>query len=243
MANIYVHKVIGGTRRKLVGPSTIHSVKDVSSKVDPVIKKNILFIHAWSGCDTTSSTFGHSKTKLMKTIAKDRSIQAIADNFYSAETQDTVGKLGIDLFTLLFGEYCKERTLTTIRFHKYQTMIAQSNILEPQRMPPTVRAAHFHSLRVFLQTIQWMNLDTEVLDPCSWGWQHDRSGLVPLMTDMNVAPESVLKFIRCKCKSQNPNQCGTNLCTCFKHGIQCVEACGGCHGVSCKNTVRVDIQE
>ena len=243
MANIFIHKVTGGARRKLVGPSTIHSVQDVSSKVDPVIKNNILFIHAWSGCDTTSSTFGHSKTKLMKALAKDHSIQEIAGNFCSADTQDKVGELGIDLFTLLFGEACKERTLTTICFHKYQTMIAQSNILEPQRMPPTIRAAYFHSLRVFLQINQWMNLDTEVLDPCSWGWQHGRFGLEPLKTDMDVAPESVLKFIRCKCKSQNPNQCGTNLCTCCKHGIHCVEACGGCHGVTCKNTISIDFQE
>ena len=39
MANIFIHKVTGGARRKLVGPSTIHSIQDVSSKVDPVIKK------------------------------------------------------------------------------------------------------------------------------------------------------------------------------------------------------------
>ena len=134
-------------------------------------------------------------------------------------------------------------TLTTIRFHKCQTMIAQSNILEPQRMPPIVRAAHFHSIRVFLQTSQWMNLDTEVLDPCLWGWHYGRSGLEPVTMDMDVAPESVLKFIRCKCKSQNPNQCDTNLCTCFKHGIKCVEAWGGCHAVICKNTVAIDIQK
>ena len=85
-----------------MGPSTIHSVKDVSSKVDSVIKNNILFIHAWSGCDTTSSTVGHGKTKLMKALAKDRSIQEIAEHFCSADTQDAVGELGIDLFTLLF---------------------------------------------------------------------------------------------------------------------------------------------
>ena len=95
MANIYIHKVIGGTKRKLVGPSTIYSLKDVSLKVDPIIRKNILFIHAWSECDTTSSTFGHSQTNLIKAVANDRSIQAIADKFYSADTQDTVGTLGI----------------------------------------------------------------------------------------------------------------------------------------------------
>ena len=159
-------------------------MQDVSAKVDPLIKNNILFIYAWSGCNTASSMFGHSNTKLLKALAKDHSIQEIAGYFCSADTQDKVGELGIELFTLLFAEACKERTLTTIRFHKYQTMIAQSNILQPQRMPPTIRAAHFHSLRVFLQIKQWMNLDTEVLDPCSWGWQHGRFELEPIKTDM-----------------------------------------------------------
>ena len=62
MANIFIHKVTGGAKRQLAGTSTIHSIQDVSAKVDPVIKNNVLFIHAWSGCYRTSSTFGHSKT-------------------------------------------------------------------------------------------------------------------------------------------------------------------------------------
>ena len=119
-------------------------------------------------------------------------------------------------------------------------MIAQSNILEPQRMPLKICATHFHSLGVFLQIKQWMNLDTEELDPCSWGWQHGRFGLEPIKTDMDVAPESVLKFIRCKCKSQNRKQWGSNWCNCYMHGIHCIEACGGCHCVTCKNTISIN---
>ena len=84
-----------------------------------------------------------------------------------------------------------------------------------------------------------MELDTELLD--SWGWQRGRSELEPIKTDLDVAPDNVLKFIRCKYKSQHSNQCGTNVCTCFKHGIRCVEACGGRQRVACKNTVRVEI--
>ena len=61
MASIFIQKVTGGAKRQLVGPSIIHSIQDVSAEVDPLIKNNILFIHAWSGCDTTSSTFGNNK--------------------------------------------------------------------------------------------------------------------------------------------------------------------------------------
>ena len=199
------------------------------------IKNNILVIHAWSACDTTSSTFGHSKTKLMKDLEKDHSIQEIAGNFCSADTQDKVGELGIDLFTLLFGEACKERTLTTIRFRTRQWLRSQTSwnhneCLRRYVLPTSTVIGYFYkSISGWTWTLK-----------C---WQRGRFGLKPLKTDMDVALESVLKFIRCKCKSQNPNQCGTNLCTCCKHGIHCVEACGGCHGVTCKNTISVDFQE
>ena len=67
----------------------------------------------------------------MKALAKDHSIQEIAENFCSADTQDKVGEHGKDLFALLIGKICK-KGLTTICFHKYRTIIAKSNILEPQ---------------------------------------------------------------------------------------------------------------
>ena len=37
------------------------SVKDVNENVDEFILDNIFFLHAWSGCDTTSETHGMGK--------------------------------------------------------------------------------------------------------------------------------------------------------------------------------------
>ena len=72
--DIFVHTVVVGAS-KLVGPSSIYSDWDVcSSNIIPVIRKSILFIHAWSGCDSTSATSGHSKPKLMKAILKNKTI-------------------------------------------------------------------------------------------------------------------------------------------------------------------------
>jgi len=36
-----------------------------------------LFIHAWSGCDTTYATFGHGKTILLKKIQVPEEVQQI----------------------------------------------------------------------------------------------------------------------------------------------------------------------
>ena len=48
-------------------------------------------------------------------------------------------------------------------------------------------------------------------------------------TDREVAPENILKVIRCNCK-ESRNQCETNRCSCRKNGLPCFTTCGKCHG-------------
>ena len=76
---------------------------------------------------------------------------------------------------------------------------------------------------------------TDSLNPLLWGWKLDGSKLQPIMTDLEPAPESLLKFVRCKCKLSTTNPCGSNICSCRKHGLKCVTACGDCRGESCRN--------
>ena len=47
--------------------------------------------------------------------------------------------------------------------------------------------------------------------PDEWGWYWKGNQLFLIMTDLVVAPESLLKAIRChRCESTSQNQCGTN---------------------------------
>ena len=41
---------------------------DIVAKADQLITSHLLFLHAWSGYDTTSATFGHKRTSLLKRI-------------------------------------------------------------------------------------------------------------------------------------------------------------------------------
>ena len=83
------------------------------------------------------------------------------------------------------------------------------------------------------------------MDPKQWGWKLDGTVLVPVMTDLDPAPESLLKFVRCKCKLSSKNPCGSNICSCRKNGLKCITACGDCRGESCKNAEEVipDLEE
>ena len=63
--------------------------------------------------------------------------------------------------------------------------MVSKGMLEPEKMPPTQRAAYFHGHRAHLQIVTWKLLDTAdfQLKPEDWGWQVKNGGLVPVMTD------------------------------------------------------------
>ena len=106
-----------------------------------------------------------------------------------------------------------------------------------------------------------------------WGLKRENDILLPIMTDMEIPPESLLKVVRfkfwliqiynfnyigiycrieigfnklkllpllqlrCNCKSTWKNQCGTNICSCRKHGLMCSDICKDCHGETCNNKI------
>ena len=120
--------------------------------------------------------------------------------------------------------------------------MACKGVIEPANMPPTERAAYFHGLRAHYQIMCWSLIkdgedDFFSFEVCKWGWKTHKTGvLIPVKTDQPFAPDSLLKVIRCKCKTSTKNPCGTKICTCKKYNLACVSSCGDCHGVDCNNT-------
>jgi hypothetical protein len=81
------------------------------------------------------------------------------------------------------------------------------------------------------------------IDPKKWGWELRDSSYEPIRTDLEAAPEHILKFVRCKCKLSTKNPCGTNTCTCKKNGLKCMAACGNCYGNQCNNREEIIANE
>ena len=52
-----------------------------------------------------------------------------------------------------------------------------------------------------------------------------------------TSDEVKLQFVRCKCKADN-RRFSISICSCGKHGLECVSSCGTCRGKSCENNVR-----
>ena len=154
-------------------------------------------------------------------------------------TNEEVSKAGIRLFVILYGGKNGE-SINELRYAKFMEMISSPrNVLEPQKLPPTERAAYYHSFRVHCQVIIWIKLNVDALDPRLWGWTLQDNEYSPVQTDKDVAPKNLLKFVRCKCKLTSRNPCGTNTCSCRKNGLKCVTACGDCRECGCNNAQEV----
>ena len=126
------------------------NISDVQEACDAV---SILpFLHACSGCGTTSATYGHGKKSILHKVSTSKDVQANSRQFHlEGCKQEQIGEEGIQLFKLMYS-CTKDIFLNSLRYTKYMDLIVSQNIkVLPEKLPPTERAAYFHSIRVYLQ--------------------------------------------------------------------------------------------
>ena len=75
MANIYFLSEANASQKKTM---TVWKIRDLNAKAGETIISHLLFLHAWSGCDTTSATYGQGKTSLLKKIKESNEIKEIS---------------------------------------------------------------------------------------------------------------------------------------------------------------------
>ena len=127
----------------------IWRICDLVGQAGPIVTSYLPFLHAWSGCDTASATFGQGKVWLMKKIKQSKDVQMIAELImdHSAITEQ-IGEAGVQLFVITFGGKQSD-LLNTLR---YVEMLASAKNIDPQKLPPTARTTHYNSLHVHLQS-------------------------------------------------------------------------------------------
>ena len=221
----------------------IFSIRDLQSKIDPIILKNILCLHAWSGCDITSATLGFGKGAILKKMKNNSKLRDICQIFYNQNaTHIDIAYAGERIFIILYGGKHRD-DLGKLRHNIYMKQVSTSKSkIRPEILPPTKSAAEFHSYRVYLQVMQWSRFHSIGMSPNEWGWKTIEKHFSPIATDKDPAPPDVLNMISCKCKLSSKSPCYTNRCTCRSNGINCIAACGECHGDGCHNArVTTDI--
>ena len=217
----------------------IWDIKQTKKDLGPYICSNILFLHAFSGCDTTSRLFGIGKAAVLKKFRTNKALQQAAKVFDSdSATAEEIQLAGEKALVATYNGK-KDESLNALRLSRYCEKVAKSlNRVEPRSLPPTSAAARYHSYRVYLQIFQWKSPHCTLREE-SWGWKVTESGFVPILTDRPPAPADLLKIIRCDCKTD----CSSGCCTCRKNGLKCTLACGDCQGSSCTNASAMLLEE
>ena len=209
-------------------------ILDLKSNMGSTLCSNILFIHSFLGCDTTSQIFGIAKDRLVKKMSK-RALSS-AKVFYNenAAKQDIV-----DAGQTILLELYNRRAVDCLDKLRYKTFMEKvrsgRSAIELKNLPVTLDAATQHFFRSYYQIQQWLN--REAINPLEWGWRVLNEAMWPVGMVKDPAPEELLELIRCKCRSD----CSTKRCSCRAHGLECSVSCSDCNGVSCLNHKTVDV--
>lgn len=194
--------------------------------------KDLLPMHALSGCDTVSYPFGRGKIAAANLLLKNTlNLEQMCDSHVPMEVVD---KVGTNFLVSLYGG--KEGSdLNELR---YQTFSKKRDPPKIKSLPPTFKSAVQHVRRAYLQTLIWCAADTRGppdVDITTYGWElkSSQEGPVPVYGPATVAPPSVLKVVACSCKAQPP--CATNRCTCRSGGLSCTTYCQCEVDTDCEN--------
>ena len=131
----------------------------VKAELGPAVCRNMFFLHAILGCDTTSRPYGTGKAASLKKYGESVYFQ---DQLFDipGSTQAEVATAGENALVVLYGGKQGDfLSLDSLGYRRYyENLATRGQQRQPQNLPPTSSAARYHSLRVFLQVEQWQCL-------------------------------------------------------------------------------------
>ena len=120
----------------------------------------LLFCHAFSGCDTVSAIAGNGKTTLFGRFCTEDIDEHMDIFLYEQAIKDNIIEAGIAIFKYIYHASC-----TTLGATRYNMFSRKAGVIKPETLPSTEGAAAQHSLRVYLQTRDWILLQSMSSDP------------------------------------------------------------------------------
>ena len=90
------------------------------------------------------------------------------DIFLDTEaTKEAVIQAGIAIFRYIY--HGPDTTLGKIRYNMFSRK-AVAGVIKPETLPPTKGAVTQHALQAYLQTRDWIFLQSMSLNPSDYGW-------------------------------------------------------------------------
>ena len=181
--------------------------KIFSSKVNENFKATALFLHAFTGCDTTSALYRKGKKTSWETLSNAPELHEIVNIFHAEHsTKNEIGKYGCEAMKILYKVrgIREDMSLNCLRYTQFRTLAVKNKVDLPS-LPPTEAATIQHAYRVYIQIQEWLGRELNIHE---WGWKEDESGFYPVTTDAPPAPSVLMKKLFCACKKTCGNRCG-----------------------------------
>ena len=112
-----------------------------------------------------------------------------------------------------------------------------------ESLPPTPGAWNEHIYRAHLQAHLWAQdhiLHPTFLDPTTLGWENVSGTLKPILSSIQLAPESVIELLKCSC---DKSKCSSARCTCRQNNLSCTELCKGESNETCEKMTTTVIED
>lgn len=216
----------GNVRNKYV------DINCVEENLDPFLRNALLGLHAFTGCDSTSSFMRKGKLKPLKLITENPSHrEAMAQLGNSFEVTNDLHHAMEMFVSDLYG--FPGDSVNECRYQVYYKKTRKSSGL-----PPTKNCLSKHTERANYQTAIWkraLQANPEVPSPVGHGWKSDYG--IDWM-DMATAPSDLILLRTCACGGD----CSNNRCTCRKYKVRCTDTCK-CKNCSNSSQLQDELQE
>ena len=202
-------------------------IPNVVDRAGPELCHALPGLHAFTGCDSTSSFNGKGKPPSLKLCRDDsaacQAMSVLGRKFESEATSF----LACEKFVCrLYG--CRDvDDVNECRYRIFCTKNSPTNTL-----PPCQDALHKHTMRANYQAAIWcraLEPRPELPSPIHHGWGRTADGIKVDWMSLPSAPKALLELIICGCTGN----CTTGHCSCKQNAISCTEACH--YGSSCEN--------
>ena len=131
-----------------------YSVEDICESLHLAQTEALLFLHCWSGCDTTYFWVLRSRqVGTLQKVNRSTKLQEIARQMGESNSTDDIGQLEVQLTSFQYGDGDFGTDLSGLQYLKFCEIVAKCSKFDPRMLPPTPQAIHFHSLRCHLQFV------------------------------------------------------------------------------------------
>lgn len=177
-------------------------------------------LHAFTGCDTTSSFSGKGKKGPLKLCITDSESSQTMSMLGRSFTLDTATFKRSEKFVCkMYGFPGHHDDVNECRYLLFCSKKQQSH-----NLPPCQDALEKHTQRANFQAAIWhraLEADPRVPSPDGYGWTITDDVIRIDWMSLPPAPEALLDMIVCGCTGF----CSTGHCSCNRNGLSCTDAC------------------